>query len=195
VPHFLLTLVRSLVNARLLRFGRLDSCWTGKGWSRSLVGEWPRLVVVPRARNEWIRSCYVTGHGFVPTERQSHTFNTRHTLAEILHQRQGRKLLKLNWTPWPESASELYRPTDCHLLTKLVPIFADIGCHVVSVTGPYGRILGFLDWRRYFFFQAAHQLYSLGWVDLVPDPLLLRKYSRAGNRKQTSGSVATNSDH
>jgi hypothetical protein len=28
--------------------------------------------------------------------------------------------------------------------------FADRGCHVVSVTGPYGRILGFLDRSRYF---------------------------------------------
>jgi hypothetical protein len=27
--------------------------------------------------------------------------------------------------PWPESASELYRPTDCRLSAKLVPAFAD----------------------------------------------------------------------
>jgi hypothetical protein len=33
-----------------------------------------------------------------------------------------------------------------------VPTFADRGCHVVSVTDPYGRILGFLDRSRYFFF-------------------------------------------
>jgi hypothetical protein len=50
-------------------------------------------------------------------------------------------------TPWPESASELYRPSDSRLSTKLVPTFADRGVprHVVSVTDPYGRILGFLD--------------------------------------------------
>jgi hypothetical protein len=29
-------------------------------------------------------------------------------------------------------------------------LFADRGCHVVSVTNPYGRILGFLDRSRYF---------------------------------------------
>jgi CBS-domain-containing membrane protein len=34
-------------------------------------------------------------------------------------------------------------PTDRHLSAKLVPTFADRGCHVVSVTDPYGRILGF----------------------------------------------------
>jgi hypothetical protein len=28
-------------------------------------------------------------------------------------------------SPWPESASELYRPNDRHLSAKLVPTFAD----------------------------------------------------------------------
>jgi CBS-domain-containing membrane protein len=35
---------------------------------------------------------------------------------------------------------------------KLVQNFADRGCHVVSVTDPQGRILGFLDRSRYFSF-------------------------------------------
>jgi CBS-domain-containing membrane protein len=48
----------------------------------------------------------------------------------------------MNSTPWPEPASELYRPSDSSLSAKLVPTFADRGCHVVSVTDPYGRILG-----------------------------------------------------
>jgi hypothetical protein len=47
-------------------------------------------------------------------------------------------------------------------LAKLVPIFVDRGCHVVSVTDPYGRILRFLDRSRYFSFQVAPQLYSRG---------------------------------
>jgi hypothetical protein len=66
---------------------------------------------------------------------------------------------------------------------------------VVSVTDPFGRILGFLDRSRYFFLQVAPQLYSRGRVDPVPDPLLLRKSGSARNRTQTSGSVARNSDH
>jgi hypothetical protein len=37
-------------------------------------------------------------------------------------------------TTWPESASELYRPSDRRLSAKLVPTFADRMCHVVSVT-------------------------------------------------------------
>jgi hypothetical protein len=48
-------------------------------------------------------------------------------------------------TPWPESASELYQPSDSRLLAKLMPTFANRRCYVVSVADPYGRILGFLD--------------------------------------------------
>jgi hypothetical protein len=44
--------------------------------------------------------------------------------------------------------------------------------------------LGFLDRSRYYFFQAAPQLSSRGWVDPVPDPLLLRKSGSAGNQTQ-----------
>jgi hypothetical protein len=51
---------------------------------------------------------------------------------------------------WSESASELYRPSDSRLSAKWLPTFADKGCHVVSVTDPYGRILDFLDRSRYF---------------------------------------------
>jgi hypothetical protein len=98
-------------------------------------------------------------------------------------------------TPWPESSSELHRPSDRHLSVKLVPTFADRRSKVVSVTDPYGHILGFLDRSRYFFFQVAPHLYSRGWVDHVPDPLLLRKSDSAGHRTRSSGSVARNSDH
>jgi hypothetical protein len=48
--------------------------------------------------------------------------------------------LKLNETPWPEFAIELYLPSDRRLSAKLVPTFADRGCHVVSVTDPYPQV-------------------------------------------------------
>jgi hypothetical protein len=70
---------------------------------------------------------------------------------------------------WPESASELYRPSDSRLSAKLVPTFADRGCHAVSVTNPYCRILGFLDLSRYFCFQVAAQLYSRDRVDAATE--------------------------
>jgi hypothetical protein len=89
-------------------------------------------------------------------------------------------------TPWHEFASKLYWPSDSRLSWKLVPTFADRGYHVVSVTEPYGRILGFLDRSLYFFFQVAFQLYSRGWVDPVPDPLHLEKSGSVENRTRTS---------
>jgi hypothetical protein len=69
--------------------------------------------------------------------------------------------------PWSQSASELYRPSDRRLSAKLVPTsFADRGCHVVSVTNPYGRILGFLDQSRYYFFQVA-PLFHENWRKIL----------------------------
>jgi hypothetical protein len=94
-----------------------------------------------------------------------------------------------------ESASKLYRGSDCRLSAKLVPTFADRGYYVVSAMDSYGRILGFLDWSRYFFFQVAPQLYSRSWLDHDPDPLLLRKSGSAGSLTRTSGSLVRKSDH
>jgi hypothetical protein len=78
----------------------------------------------------------------------------------------------------------------------LVPTFVDRVCHVVSVTDTYGRILGFLDRSRYFFFKVAPQLYSneAEWT-----PFQTHCFSEnvvaAGIEPETSGSVARNSDH
>jgi expansin (peptidoglycan-binding protein) len=41
-------------------------------------------------------------------------------------------------------------------------LLGDRGCHVVSVTDLYGRIFGFLDRSRHFFYQVAPQLYARG---------------------------------
>jgi hypothetical protein len=48
------------------------------------------------------------------------------------------------------SPRAIYRPSDRCLSAKLMPAFENRRCHVVSVTDPYGRILGFLDRSRYF---------------------------------------------
>jgi hypothetical protein len=72
------------------------------------------------------------------------------------------------------------------LVSEVNANFGDSGCRVVSATDPHGRILGFLDRSRCFFFQIAFQLYSQGSVDRVPDPLLLRKSGCIENRIRTS---------
>jgi hypothetical protein len=41
-----------------------------------------------------------------------------------------REQIEQKKTPWPESANELYRPSDRPLSAKLVPNFADRGCHL-----------------------------------------------------------------
>jgi hypothetical protein len=87
-----------------------------------------------------------------------------------------------NKTPWLEFASELYRPSDHRFLAKLVPTFADRGCHVVSVTDPYGRIRVFLDRSRIFFlllectqeaewtpFQTQMGWGDVDWIGLAQD--------------------------
>jgi hypothetical protein len=90
---------------------------------------------------------------------------------------------------------ELYRPSYRRLSVKLVPAFADRRCHVVGRTDAHSHILDFLDRSRYFSFQIAPQLCSQGWVDPVPDPLLLRKFGSARKRTRTSGSGGRNSYH
>jgi hypothetical protein len=55
---------------------------------------------------------------FYMTASQGFTFYQHKLVATIKNKRQ---------TPWPESAIKLYRPSDRHLLARLVPTFADRG--------------------------------------------------------------------
>jgi hypothetical protein len=98
-------------------------------------------------------------------------------------------------TAWPESASKL-------LPTERLPLVGEVSANLFGYRVPRGQRDGSL--RSYsrlprpeqlLFFQVAPQLYPRGWVDSVPDPLLLIKCGSAGNRTRTSGSVARNSDH
>jgi hypothetical protein len=66
-----------------------------------------------------------------------------------------------NWTKL-RSLNPRTNYTDLSLSAKLKPTFVNRGCHVVSVTDPYSRNLGFLDRSSYFLFQVAPQLYSRG---------------------------------
>jgi hypothetical protein len=97
--------------------------------------------------------------------------------------RSARERRKLNSVAW---VSDRTIPTERpQLVHEVSANFAYRGSHVVSVTDPCGSNLDFLDQSHYFFFQPAPQLYSRGWVDPVPDPLLLRKPGNAGNRTRT----------
>jgi hypothetical protein len=63
-----------------------------------------------------------------------------------------------------ERATPTERPP---LVGEVSANFADRGCRVVSVTDPYGRILGFLDRSRYYFFLVAPYLCSRGGVTVT----------------------------
>jgi hypothetical protein len=65
----------------------------------------------------------------------------------------------------------------------LVPTFLDRGVSCGQRgESPTAININFLDRSRYFLFKVAPHLSSRGWVDPVPDPLLLRKSGSAGNR-------------
>jgi hypothetical protein len=55
---------------------------------------------------------------------------------------------KRKQTPWPESASELYRPSERFISAKLMPTFGDRGYRVASATDPDGSNLDFLGRNR-----------------------------------------------
>jgi hypothetical protein len=88
------------------------------------------------------------------------------------------------------------------LPTEWPPLVGEDSANVCGWRVPHGQRDGSL--RPYcrisrpeplLFLSSAPQLYSRGWVDPFPYPLLLRKSGSAGNRTRTSGSVARNSDH
>jgi hypothetical protein len=89
-----------------------------------------------------------------------------------------------NYTDWATAAC---RRSDCQLLRIEVPR----GQRDRSLR-PYSR---FSRPEPLLFSLVAPQLYSRGWVDPVPDGLLLRESGSAGNWTRASGSVAKNSDH
>jgi hypothetical protein len=87
---------------------------------------------------------------------------------------------------YTDRATAACRRSDCQL-------FVDRGCHVVSVTDTYGRILGFLDRSRYYstkcLLSCTHE------AEWTPFQTHYFFSGSAENRTRGSGSVAKNSDH
>jgi hypothetical protein len=105
------------------------------------VGWWRlschRLTLRPTAKPKWGTSVRLPQPGTCNCEnRCSHCGSTDlyGSLSQLRRHSVKFVVSTLTNTPWPESASELYRPSDRSLSAKLVPTFADRGCRVVSVT-------------------------------------------------------------
>jgi hypothetical protein len=88
--------------------------------------------------------------------------------------------VSLKITPWSESASELYRPSDLSLVGEVSVNFYR---YKVSRNQREGSLRPYSRRSRLqplIFFQVAPQLYSRDWVDPFPDILLIRKSGSAG---------------
>jgi hypothetical protein len=116
-----------------------------------------------------------------------HTFYTMGTIS-IYHR-----------TPLTNSVAWVRERT---IPTEWPPLVGEVSVNFLPIEVPSGQrdwslrpYSHFLDRSWYFFFQVAPHLYSQGWMDPVPDPLLLRKSGSAENRTRTSGSVARSSDY
>jgi CBS-domain-containing membrane protein len=149
------------------RTGQVASYWSRLAYPRPLVKRRHDICMQPvqrvnrNIRADIRRSAFVDNFWVISGHERLQVSNIATFLHDfILSTFLGNHYAKE--TPWPESASELYRPSDCRLLAKLVTTLADRGCHVVSVTDSHGRILGSLDRGRYYLFQVAPQLYSRG---------------------------------
>jgi hypothetical protein len=81
-----------------------------------------------------------TSHKITHQLKQNTAHKATQTIKDTLHTTNTTQK-----NPWPESANQLYLPSDLRLSAKLEPTVADRECSLVSVTDPYGRILGFLD--------------------------------------------------
>jgi hypothetical protein len=122
-------------------------------YTNSVEMDWNRhgqsLEGLEKSRNI---SVMITG---VPNETSSHPEGSLYTNPQRSH---GNRCLNCHWAymhtktkfhglspraNYADRATAACRRSACQL-------FADRGCHVVSVTDPYGRILGFLDKSRYF---------------------------------------------
>jgi hypothetical protein len=104
---------------------------------------------------------------------------TKLPISQTFRSYQEIKLKKKKLNCVALSASELYRPSDRHLSAKLMPTLAD---RRSAKRIPTAVNLGFLDTEPLLFHWISYSLYSRGWVDPVPDPVLLRKSFNAGNR-------------
>jgi hypothetical protein len=71
-------------------------------------------------------------------------------------------------TPWSESASELYRPSDRRLLAKWLPTFCGLRVPRGQRDGFLRPYSGFSRQEPLLFYQVAPQLYSRSWVNPVP---------------------------
>jgi hypothetical protein len=150
---WLLPIKSSVVTSGIVTCGNVKLLFNHRSrWNSKLIilrhSGWSvkNLKVINVTCNPWVDS----PHFIVPSLTRPFFLHVQPLSLHVTKHKRGMKLsmkraVNTKQTPWLLSASELYGPSDFHLSEKLVPTFADRGCHMVSVTDPYGRILGFID--------------------------------------------------
>jgi hypothetical protein len=136
-----------------------------------------RTVKIPITHSQYrCTTAYIRSSNH-PLILHSPTSNSRGSLLQTLRNILADESMGLKLNSLALVRSELYRPSDRRLSAKLVPTFADRRCRAWSTQRISTAVnLHFLDP------ELAPQLFSRGWVDPVPDPLLLRKSGSAVNR-------------
>jgi hypothetical protein len=133
-----------------------------------------------------LRFVFIDALHYLKAAEQYHVYTYVHTYTHTHTHTHTNIQKKKKQTP-----CELYWPSGGRRLSAV----SDSGVSRSQRDGSLTVIISLSRPESLFFFQAALLLYSRGWVDPVPDPLLHRKPGSAGNGTRTSGSVARNSDH
>jgi hypothetical protein len=159
-------------------------------WRLWSSGLWHRVVFLSVSTNK-IAECHSSGDQNIkmyPIVTPQYSILLTHNSVVMMcnrttamHPFKFNSLLLLELSPSGRAANSA--DTSQHFMEPE----GSLPCSQESSTGPYHeqRIptavnLGFLDRSRYFL-EIAPQLYPRGWVDPVPDPLLLRKSGSARN--------------
>jgi hypothetical protein len=112
---------------------------TGKCFSQAKqegIYPWRREYICIQSRSSWFSPHTASSYQEVALYYMPNDDDDNNSNNKKLHGLSPR----VNYT---DRATAACRLSDCQHS-------ADRGCHVVSVTNPYGRILGFLDRSRYF---------------------------------------------
>jgi hypothetical protein len=113
-----------------------STCWWG-------ILAYLQRTFLPKGCLNW----FIEQMGFIYQTIQHHTTGDQNLNTHCFGNLKSHKK-KQNSMVW---VRERTIPTKRRRLSaKWLPTFADKGCHMVSVTDPYGRILDFLDRSRYF---------------------------------------------
>jgi hypothetical protein len=98
-------------------------------------------------------------------------------------------------TPWPESASELFRPRDRRLSAKLVPTFADRGVSRIQRNGSLRLHSRLSRPEPLLFLPSSSSVVLARLGGSRSRPTTSQKSGSAGYQTRTSGPVVRNSDH